>query len=82
MEAYAEATIVKDINLPRNLVNSSAEFNQIIKLSYELKVEAKIFGLHSNLVLFIPITIGSVPLVVDEMTENYVANNESTIELG
>ncbi|XP_018333492.1 arrestin domain-containing protein 17 [Agrilus planipennis] len=65
---FVEEIIVPSIP-PSNLTNCS-----LIDLDYELKVEANVTGLHSNLTSKIPITIGTIPL---QQGSNYVASAPS-----
>lgn len=69
VDAYADgvhktsnATVEKDIFVPSSIGNSSTKFSRIIQISYDLKVVAEVFGLHHNVEVIVPITIGTVPI--------------------
>lgn len=51
------------IEIPKNIMNSNANFCRIIQVNYHLNIEAHVEGCHTNSHLTFPITIGSIPLV-------------------
>lgn len=57
--------IYKDLAIPRVLLKSNSRYCKAVQIFYELKVEAILAGLHQSVKLFFPITIGSIPLIID-----------------
>lgn len=48
------------IDVPNTIPTQNRQTSRLIHITYELKVEAKIGGLHKNLIIPIPITIGNI----------------------
>lgn len=63
-------TIEEELMVPVNVIKSNRKYCNIVEVSYELKVKAKISGCRSNIEVSFPITIGTVPLIFDSITEN------------
>jgi hypothetical protein len=61
------------LKLPSNLISSNEKFCRVVKISYKLKVEAKLSKCHLNAKLSIPITIGSVAL---EYNQNVISTSK------
>lgn len=55
-----------DLAIPRVLLKSNSRYCNVVQIFYELKVEAILAGCHKSIKLFFPITIGSIPLVIDQ----------------
>lgn len=64
------ATVEKDIVVPLSAESSSLKYSRIIQISYELRVIAELFGLYRNLEIVIPVTIGTIPLIFQDI-RNY-----------
>lgn len=54
-----------EIDIPPATPSQNFTVSQLIHISYELRVEAKIGGLYKNLILAVPLTIGNVPVSSD-----------------
>lgn len=50
------------VDVPITTPTQNFEVSQLIQIKYEIKVEAKIGGLHKNLIVTIPFKIGNVPI--------------------
>ena len=60
--ASTSKTIVENLLLPGNLVNTNNRFCNVIEVTYDLKIEAETSGCHTNFEMIFPIVIGTVPL--------------------
>lgn len=81
--AYASGSnkFEKDLKIPENLISSS-NYCKIIQVCYELQVEGGDPESNDNLVVRIPITIGSIPLNLDAgESQQPTAPSESSITI-
>lgn len=58
--------IETSLSIPQVMLTSNSRYCQVVKVSYELKVEAVVSGCHRNITFKFPIEIGSVPLILNQ----------------
>lgn len=54
-----------NLKLPTVMHTSNEHCTRILQISYELEITAKVSGMHSNLNVIIPITIGTSPIILE-----------------
>lgn len=57
--------IETSLSIPQVMLTSNSRYCQVVKVSYELKVEAEVSGCHRNITFKFPIEIGSVKLTLN-----------------
>lgn len=62
----SSVTIEKDLVIPQIMMSSNDRYCRVVQLTYELVVEAFVPGCHGNVEMTFPITIGSVPFIVQQ----------------
>lgn len=58
--SFKELKII--LPIPQVLLSSNNRYCDVVEISYEVKIEAVVSGLHRNISLKFPIEIGSIPL--------------------
>jgi hypothetical protein len=52
----------QDLIIPQNILSSSEKYCRVVQIAYELKIIGVTRGLHQDVEISIPITIGSIPI--------------------
>ena len=60
----------KALKLPESVISSNNRYSNLLQITYELKIEAQVKGCHQNIVVNIPIEIGSAALKMTEKSDN------------
>lgn len=67
VSASSDVSIQRDFMIPPIMVMSNSRYCNVIQVSYEIVVEADVSGCHTNLEVRIPIVIGSVPIISEQI---------------
>lgn len=71
VKAASNISFQKDLQIPRILMASNSRYCNVVQITYELKIEALTSGCGSNPTIKIPITIGSVPMNLEQTVTNF-----------
>jgi Arrestin (or S-antigen), C-terminal domain len=74
---HEDTTVECSLQIPDNLPLSNNLCSRIVQVSYELQVRAVSSGFHRDVVLNVPITIGSVP--IEFVNEGRSSGNFKTV---
>lgn len=61
-----------------HIPSSNMTYCSVIEISYELKIVAKITGLHTSPVVKFPIIVGTIPIEVDHLLVNRITSSIAT----
>lgn len=66
---HEDTTVACSIQIPENLALTNILYSKVVQVSYELEVRAVSSGFHRDIVLCVPITIGTVPIDLSDSEE-------------
>lgn len=66
MRPGADVCFETDLMIPGIAMNTNSHLCNVVQIYYELQVEANVSGCHRNILITIPVTIGSVALAFNE----------------
>lgn len=81
VEKKTTASFNKQLVIPSNLTNTNVLFSKIIQITYEIRVTCKTKGYRYNPKVYIPITLGSIPLFFDEDFQPMYLQEDEEIDI-
>lgn len=77
IKSQTSGRIKKGFIVP-HIPSSNKTYCAIIEISYELKIVAKISGLHTSPMVKFPIIVGTIPIEVDHLPVNRITSSTAT----
>ena len=81
VDKSAEISVEGALTIPGNVLISNSEHCNVIKVAYDFIVDAMSTSCHGDIVFVVPITIGTVPLIIGENEEGDIDEDDEDDEI-